>query len=259
MSEAPFSFTGGRVAVVNRMIVPGDVSIVRSARQSYGRGLVSLSDIPELSSKDIGVIEMMMDKRHGTPFEAYVMSFSIRCTIKEARDWFRYRFASYNEYSTRFSKRIKENYLLPAHAMRQDVKGIDGRNHVVMIDPNDEDNRDQMVAIQDEMIAANNDAERHYTRLLELGLAQEAASYVYNLAQMTEFTWTINVRGLLNFLSQRMDGAALYELRLKAYEVYRLSEPMFPETMRLWTKYRQPDMFTDWHDEPYLDLPEELQ
>lgn len=251
------------VRLVNHMIIPGDIAIVSSARQSYGKSKIHYvdEDVREyepLTPRDIGVLEFMMEHRHGTPFEAEVMSFQIRCTIKEARDWFRYRFSSYNEYSTRFSPRIKESYVLPASAMRRDVVDpITKRKRVEHM--NVVDDWSLINSIQTEMEVANADANRHYENLLGLGLAQEAASYVYNLAQITEFTWTVNARSLLNFLSQRMDGAALYELRRKAYEVYALAEPRMPETMKLWSKYQQPDMMTDWNDEPPVEIPEGLQ
>ena len=79
------------------------------------------------------------------------------------------------------------------------------------------------------------------------------------MAQMTEFTWIVNGRSLMNFLSLRMDGAALLELRKKAYKVHALAEPEMPVVLDLWAKHRQPDMFTDWSDDDLINIPEELR
>lgn len=237
----------GFVKLVNKMEVPADVTIVNCARQSYGRR------IETLGPKDISVIDTMMRMKHGTPFEGPVFQFWIRCTIKEARDWFRYRAgSSFNEYSTRFSKRIEDEYIPPNSAIRT---GSVSGGKFTLSPVTDSMTR---ALIQEEFITAYDDAKRHYENLLKLGCAQELSSMVYPLGQMTEFTWTANARTLFNFFSQRMDTAALLELRRKAYLTYSLVEPEMPEACRLWTEHRQPDMFTDWSEgDPWL--PEELQ
>jgi thymidylate synthase (FAD) len=239
----------GFVKLVNQMVVPGSVSIVNAARQSYGRRIATST----LSPKDIKVIEFMMEHRHGTPFEADAYQFQIRCTIKEARDWFRYRAgSSYNEYSTRFSPRIDDVYIPEGVAIRTG-KASGGSPSM---EPITDFGAKQV--IQREFSLMYGDAEQHYRNLLALGVAQELASMAYPLGQMTEFTWTANVRTLCNFWAQRMDQAAMLELRRKAYTVYSLVEPHIPEVLALWTKYRQPDMYTDWVEgDPWL--PEDLR
>lgn len=237
----------GFVTLVDHFTQPGDLAVVNAAKQSYGRRSQSYAP-----SRDNNIIDFMMEHKHGTPFEAYVMSFHIRCTIKEARDWFRYRWSSYNEYSTRFSSRIQDQYIPEGSAIRgQQNIGPNRREMFTITDP------DLVNAIQSEFVDAHVDANRHYKNLLDFGLAQEAASYVYNLAQMTEFTWVVNLRSVCNFLSQRMDEAALLELRRKAYKVYALTEPLAPITFDRWTKYNQPDMMTGWSDDDMIWIPEE--
>lgn len=237
----------GFVHLVNRMMVPGAVSIVNAARQSYGRR------IEKLTPKDIKVMDFMMEHRHGTPFEADVYQFQVRCTIKEAREWFRYRAgSSFNEYSTRFSSRIDDSYIPEGVAIRTGKASGNSPSMEPITDPR------YIEEIQYEFEGAYADAEMHYKNLLELGVAQELASFVYPLGQMTEFTWTVNVRTLCNFWAQRMDQAAQLELRRKAYTVYSLVEPFIPEVLDLWAKHRQPDMYTDWIEgDPWL--PEDLR
>jgi thymidylate synthase (FAD) len=239
----------GFVKLVNQMVVPGSVSIVNAARQSYGRRIATST----LSPKDIKVIEFMMEHRHGTPFEADSYQFQIRCTIKEARDWFRYRAgSSYNEYSTRFSPRIDDVYIPEGLAIRT---GKSSGNSPSMEPITDERKIRRITFLFEQMYDS---AAAYYEQLLKEGVAQELASMAYPLGQMTEFTWTANVRTLCNFWAQRMDQAAMLELRRKAYTVYSLVEPHIPEVLALWTKYRQPDMYTDWVEgDPWL--PEDLR
>lgn len=236
----------GWVKLVDHFTRPGDLSIVNCARQSYGRAS------QEFGPKDLSVLTMMMELKHGTPFEGYVFVFQIRCSIKEARDWFRYRFSSYSEYSTRFSKRIEDEYVPEGDAIRGQ-RMIEGKRIIFPIE-----SITAQSMIQDEFRKAYENAENSYKNILTLGGAQEMASYVYPLGQMTEFTWIVNARSLMNFLSQRMDDAALLELRRKAYTVHSLAEPLIPRTLDLWAKHRQPDMFTDFSDDDMM-IPEELR
>lgn len=237
--------SNGYVTLIDSM--GGDLSIVNAARVSYGR--VST----RLNTNDIGVLRYMMEHRHGTPFEAAVAQFRVRCTIKEAREWFRYRFSSFNEHSSRYSPRIVDTYIPEGDAIRTQL-GKPGRYTMEPItDPA------KVYAIQEEFSQMYDDAIRHYDNLLALGAAQELASFAYPLGQMTEFVWTVNVRSLCNFLSQRMANEAMYELRRKAFAVYELIRDVAPVTFELWNTYRRPDMVTDWNEDDMIWLPEELR
>ena len=50
-----------------------DISVVNSARVSFGR------KVEELSDSDIGLIGFLMRERHGTPFEHNSFRFHVRC------------------------------------------------------------------------------------------------------------------------------------------------------------------------------------
>lgn len=239
--------SNGFVRLVSKLETPAEVAVVNAARQSYGRRVDSISE------KDINVLDFMMEHKHGTPFEAAVFQFHIRCTIKEARDWFRYRAgSSFNEYSTRFSPCIQDQYVPTGVAIRTGSASAKNYSLQPIEDP---ETRKRIVQEFEEAYA---DADRHYRRLLELGLAQEAASYVYPLGQMTEFTWTVNLRTLCNFWAQRTHETALLELRRKAYSVMNEVYPHAPNILVLWSTHRRPDMYTDWV-EGDVWLPEELR
>jgi thymidylate synthase (FAD) len=62
-----------------------DLSVVNSARVSFGRR------VTEMSEADAGLIRFLMRDRHGTPFEHNAFRFHIRCPLFVAREWFRHR------------------------------------------------------------------------------------------------------------------------------------------------------------------------
>jgi thymidylate synthase (FAD) len=237
--------SNGYVQLVDKM--GGDLSIVNSARVSYGR--VST----RLDSRDIGVLNYMMREKHGSPFEAAIVQFRIRCTIKEAREWFRHRWSSFNEHSSRYSPRIDDVYIPEGSAVRTQV-GKPG--HYRMETITDEG---KIHDIQAEFVAMYTDMERHYDKLLELGAAQELASFAYNLGQMTEFIWTVNARSLCNFMSLRMGETAFLEIRRKAFKVHDFARDVIPVTIQKWNEHRRPDMVTDWSDDDLVWLPEDLR
>jgi thymidylate synthase (FAD) len=228
-------------------VMGGDLDIVNDARISYNR--IST----HLSQRDIGVLRYLMEHKHGSPFEHTVFKFKIRCTIKEAREWFRHRWSSFNEVSSRYSPRLADTYTPEAWALRRQ----EGRPGAYVMKPIiDAEDQGAIWNAFSEMYA---DAERHYQTLLALGCAQELASFAYPLGQMTEFVWTVNARSLCNFLSLRTHETAFLELRRKADRVLQLAEPHLPVTLDLWQRFRRPDMVTDWHDDDVLWLPEDLR
>src|SRR5439155_18327227 len=75
-----------------------DLSVVNGARVSFARRK------DEMDPSDEGLIRFLMRDRHGTPFEHNAFRFHIRCPIFVAREWFRHRISSFNEFSLRYAK-----------------------------------------------------------------------------------------------------------------------------------------------------------
>ena len=76
-----------------------DLSVVNAARVSFARHK------EELDASDEGLIRFLLRERHGTPFEHNAFRFHIRCPIFVAREWFRHRVGSFNEFSMRYARR----------------------------------------------------------------------------------------------------------------------------------------------------------
>src|SRR5205823_10170991 len=72
-----------------------DLSVVNGARVSFARHKA------EMDEPDEGLIRFLMRDRHGTPFEHNAFRFHVRAPLFVAREWFRHRVGSFNEFSMR--------------------------------------------------------------------------------------------------------------------------------------------------------------
>src|SRR2546430_12916665 len=92
-----------------------DLSVVNGARVSFARRKT------EMDEADEGLIRFLMRDRHGTPFEHNSFRFHIRCPIFVAREWFRHRTSSFNEFSMRYAKATDDFWLPAAEDVRSQV------------------------------------------------------------------------------------------------------------------------------------------
>jgi thymidylate synthase (FAD) len=196
----------GAIAVLDHGFVrlddamASDLSVVNSARVSFGRRK------EEMDESDKGLVRFLMRDRHGTPFEHNSFRFHIRAPIFVAREWFRHRVGSFNEFSMRYAKATDDFYVPEPDDVRSQV----GKPGAYSFDPVEpgvaETTREEMRALYEAAFAA-------YERLVELGVARELARSVLPVGAYTEFYWTVNARALMNFLSLRNSETAQREIR----------------------------------------------
>lgn len=181
----------GRVKLVRHM--GGDKAVIEAARRcwrSKSKGTAS----------DTNLINHLMKKDHGTPFEHAVFTFDIKCPLFVARQWFRHRIASYNEVSLRYCIAEKDFY------------APDNLKETVL--------RHYKESIKKSLLS--------YEELLKSGVAKEQARAVLPLSLYTEFFWTINTRSLMNFLKLRLDEGAQLEIREYALVLLKIFEAKMP-------------------------------
>src|SRR5512146_3335176 len=82
-----------------------DLSVVNGARVSFARRKT------EMDESDEALIRFLMRDRHGSPFEHNAFRFHVRCPIFVAREWFRHRIGSFNEFSMRYAKATDDFYV----------------------------------------------------------------------------------------------------------------------------------------------------
>ena len=92
-----------------------DLSVVNGARVSFARRK------EELDESDEGLIRFLMRDRHGTPFEHNAFRFHVRAPLFVAREWFRHRIGSFNEFSMRYARATDEFYVPEPEDVRTQV------------------------------------------------------------------------------------------------------------------------------------------
>lgn len=198
-----------------------DLSVVNAARVSFGKRKETMDNA------DTGLINFLMRERHGTPFEHNSFRFHVRCPIFVAREWFRHRIGSFNEFSARYSPVEPGAWVPPEHTVRAQI-GTPGSYTFTSLPP------DKQKEAVETIEAMNGHTYRTYQYLLELGVAKEIARTVLPMGTFTEFYWTVNARSLMNFLSLRTAETAQAEIRGYAHQVEDHFADKMPITHRAW-------------------------
>jgi thymidylate synthase (FAD) len=194
-----------------------DLSVVNGARVSFARRKEVMDE------SDEGLIRFLMRDRHGSPFEHNAFRFHVRCPIFVAREWFRHRIGSFNEFSLRYAKATDDFYVPEAEDVRTQV-GKPGSYRFEPVDPEvAETAREELKAVYDQ-------AYETYTRLVEQGVARELARSVLPVGAYTQFYWTVNARALMNFVSLRNSEFAQLEIRRYAEAVESFFAELMPVT-----------------------------
>ncbi len=194
-----------------------DLSVVNAARVSFARRK------EEMDESDEGLIRFLMRDKHGTPFEHNSFRFHVRAPIFVAREWFRHRIGSFNEFSMRYARATDDFYVPEPDDVRSQV-GKPGAYSFEPVSPElAEETREELQAVYDQAYAT-------YQRLVELGVARELARLVMPVGAYTEFYWTVNARALMNFVSLRAAEAAQREIRRYAEACERFFAEQMPVT-----------------------------
>jgi len=194
-----------------------DLSVVNGARVSFARHK------DELDDSDQGLIRFLMRERHGTPFEHNAFRFHVRCPIFVAREWFRHRVGSFNEFSLRYARATDDFYVPEPEDVRTQIGKPGAYSFEPVSDELAETTREELRAVYEA-------AYRTYERLVEAGVARELARCVMPVGAYTEFYWTVNARSLMNFLSLRNSETAQREIRRYAEACERFLEEQMPVT-----------------------------
>lgn len=194
-----------------------DASIVRAARVSYGAGTRTLRE-------DVKLLKYLYDNQHMSPFEQVVLTYHIKLPIFVARQMVRHRTARLNEVSARYSE-MKPEFWMPKQYEIREQKGRNkqGSEGILALESQD---YEKWLKIQE-------DAFRHYERLLSLGVAREQARTILPVSTYTEWFWQCDLRNLIHFLKLRTDSHAQKEMQYYANAMLVLAEVVAPETCKM--------------------------
>ena len=148
------------------------------------------------------------------------MRFHVRAPIFVAREWFRHRVGSFNEFSMRYARPTDEFYVPEPEDVRTQVGKPGAYSFEPVSDQVAEKTREELRELYETAYAT-------YERLAELGVARELARLAIPVGAYTEFYWTVNARALMNFVSLRAAETAQREIRRYAEAV----ETFFAERM----------------------------
>jgi thymidylate synthase (FAD) len=194
-----------------------DLSVVNGARVSFARHKTEMDD------SDAGLIRFLLRERHGTPFEHNAFRFHIRAPIFVAREWFRHRVGSFNEFSMRYAKATDDFYVPAPEDVRSQVGKPGAYSFEPVADDLAETTREELRQVYEAAYAT-------YEKLVELGVARELARAALPVGAYTEFYWTVNARALMNFLSLRNSETAQREIRRYAEACERFLAERMPVT-----------------------------
>lgn len=201
-----------------------DLSVVNSARISFSKRSETISEA------DIGLINYLMRERHGTPFEHNAFRFHVRCPIFVAREWFRHRIGSFNEFSGRYAEFTQDAYIPEPY----DVRTQTGKPGDYIYEPLEEQAANQAIK---QISEAYDKAFETYRELLAHNVAKELARIVLPVGAHTEFYWTVNARSLMNFISLRTADTAQREIRAFATKVEEHFQQHMPHTWEAFNNY----------------------
>src|SRR5256714_827660 len=194
-----------------------DLSVVTGARVSFARRKT------EMDESDEALIRFLMRDRHGSPFEHNAFRFHVRCPIFVAREWFRHRVGSFNEFSLRYAK-ATDDFYVPA---LEDVRSQVGKPGAYSFEPVSDEVAEET---REKLQAGYEHAYETYHELVDLGVARELARCALPVGAYTEFYWTVNARSLMNFLSLRNAETAQREVRPSAQAGEQFLEELMPVT-----------------------------
>jgi thymidylate synthase (FAD) len=171
-----------------------DMFVAQAARVSTGRDLAPEGTVEPGQGK---LINYLMKKKHGSPFEHGMFTFRVHAPLFVAREWQRHRTGwSYNELSGRYSELEPVFYLPPAdRAITQQ-----GRPGAYDYAPG---SLTQMGQLRVNTREACRQAWECYQAMLDAGISRELARGVLPLNLFTAFYATCNPRSLMHWLSLR--------------------------------------------------------
>lgn len=194
-----------------------DLSVVNSAKVSFAKRQDTIEG-------NEGLVKYLMRQRHGSPFEHNMFRFHVKCPIFVAREWFRHRIGSFNEWSARYSELEAEFYVPERDQVRTQV-GKPGAYSFERIEDDDLAGVVQALTEQSQVSAF-----KIYETMLEQGIAKEIARLVLPMGIYTQFYWTVNARSLMNFLSLRNHKDAQWEIQQYAKAIEGFLEQQMPVT-----------------------------
>lgn len=186
-----------------------DFTPIKQARISYNKGL-------EEQSKDLELLERLLNLKHMVPFEHITLTFDVTMPVFVQRQLVKYRLSSWSEVSRRYTRYDKDDsFFMPDFTNYQNGKEIE----IIMSE------------IYGKIISA-------YDNLIELGLKKEDQRMVLPVSYFTQVIWTMNMREFIHIMDQRLDNHQQWETREIVNLMVNQVKEKFPNIIQIYLKLR---------------------
>lgn len=204
----------------------GDESVVQAARVS----VEGANEIPAevLYAGGDKLINYLMRKKHGSPFEHNMMTFYVKGPIFVFREFQRHRVGwGYNEMSGRYTELPGEFYI-PAATRKLRNVGSSANPKFEAGTP------EQVHGLGYALETSYTTAWEVYQLLLQNGIAKEVARLVLPVGIMSQMYATCNARSLMNFLALRTSNENAQFPSNPQHEIEMVARKMEAEFARLF-------------------------
>jgi flavin-dependent thymidylate synthase len=213
--------------------VPCECGGVSSCKRCSGSGLREPSDEE--------IFNMILENDYSSALEHVIFSFEIRGLSKgNAAELLEHRIASHTGRSTRYQSEAGFDFNLPPKVeeilRKHGIRKEEYKEMVLRGAAMPEHLPEQEREILRHYAEAIRCSQAAYEALLELGAGKESARYATPFAMHTAYTYTINLRSLINFFGLRLCVRASPEMRELAAKLYLAVREKFPQISRVWCR-----------------------
>ena len=227
------------IEVTYQQHVGSDITVVNAARVSFGKkSRYYYGDEAEIAadfykeweyptfmlSEDVKLINYLAKHNHKSPFNHCFITFHVKAPIFVARQLQKHEYMPWNEISRRYVDSEPEFYQPDVWRGRSADKK-QGSEGEVNVNPSSYKSR---------MF----DLVKHYSKLVDMGVAPEQARMVLPQSMMTEWYWSGSLYAFAKMCGLRLKPDAQYETRLVAEQIEDKMTELFPES---WTALRAYD------------------
>jgi len=204
-----------------------DVTVVNSARVSFGKNVSSLS------SGDIKLIKYLIKNKHTSTLEHNVMTFRFKVPIFIRSQHHRHRTWSYNEISRRYTDFNLEFYE-PIRFRKQSNSNRQASvdEYINPIFPAGEGITNIHYIASKRVKSFHKEALALYNTLIKHGVCREQARGVLPQNLYTEYYGTVNLNNLFKFIDLRTHKGAQWEIQQVAQACLDIAKELFPATVQ---------------------------
>jgi thymidylate synthase (FAD) len=190
--------------------------------------------------EDHRLVTRLIRDEHTSPIEFASVVLQVKCPIFVARQWFRHRSGTFNEFSGRYSE-FPEEFYVPELSRIQAQSTFNKQGSAEGLDSVDQ------YIIKDQITQISKASYDTYRFLLAKGLTRELARSVLPVNYYTVFRWNVNLHNLFHFLRLREDPHAQYEIQVYANAIHSILEQTFPVATEAFRNFIQ-DRVTITHE-----------